>query len=124
MKVVPAPELLGTPRTPPAKPHSAPAASPEPVKVEKATEPILAPELSEDQLATAKIETQRSLIVAERNLARTQGKQLQAAQTDLVSKIRGFMEASREAMKNGDWPRAGSLAKKAEVLSQEFAEGL
>jgi len=122
MEIVPIPEQFGVPRNPPARPHVASAPAPEPKKVEKASEPIIAPGISDDQLAAAKIETQHSLIVAERNLATTQGKPLSAAQGDLVSKIRGFMDASREAMNSGDWPRARSLAKKAEVLSQEFTE--
>jgi len=42
----------------------------------------------------------------------------------LASKVRGFMEAAREAMKDSDWERAKTMAKKAEVLSRELARGL
>jgi hypothetical protein len=118
------PERLGPPRNPPARPHVAAAPAPEPQPTERGAEPIIAPELSDDQVATAKIETQRSLLVANRNLALTQGKRLNSAQGDLASKVRGFMETSRDAMKNGDWPRARNSAKKAEVLSQELANSL
>ena len=118
------PERLGTQRNPPARPHVAAAPTPEPQPAERGAEPIIAPELSDDQVATAKIETHRSLIVADRNLALTQGKRLNSAQGDLASKVRGFMETSRDAMKNGDWPRARNSAKKAEVLSQELANSL
>jgi len=72
-------------------------------------------------LSAAKSDTQQSLIVAERNLSLVQGKRLNATQQDLVSKIRGFVESAREAMKENDWQRARSQAKKAEVLSKEFA---
>jgi hypothetical protein len=91
------------------------------VAAEKSREPTIAPELSDEQLSAAKSETQQSLIVAERNLSLVQGKPLGSAQQDLVSKIRGFMDSAREARKENDWQRARSQAKKAEVLSKEFA---
>ena len=116
--------LGGAPRNPPPRPRVAPTPAPEPAKEEKLAEPLISPELSDEQLAAAKIETQRSLNAAEQNLALTQGRQLNAAQEDVTSKIRGFVDASREAMKNGDWPRARNSAKKAEVLSQELANSL
>jgi len=34
------------------------------------------------------------------------------------------MDAAREAMGIGDWERATNMARKAEVLSEELAEGL
>jgi hypothetical protein len=82
------------------------------------------PELSTGELETAKADAQASLDAAERNLSATRGKALNAAQADLASKIRGFMDAAREAMRNGDWQRATNMAKKAEVLARELAEGL
>jgi hypothetical protein len=111
---------LVVPRAAPARPHVAPAPASEPPAAERPPEPIIAPELSDEQLSAAKLETQQSLIVAERNLGLTQGKTLNAAQQDLVSKIRGFIDSAREAMKGNDWQRARSQAKKAEVLSKEF----
>jgi hypothetical protein len=111
---------LVVPRSAPARPRVAAAPAPGPATVEKPPEPIIAPELSDEQLSAAKLETQQSLIVAERNLGLTQGKTLNAAQQDLVSKIRGFVDSAREAMKGNDWQRARSQAKKAEVLSKEF----
>jgi hypothetical protein len=54
-------------------------------------------------------------------LARISGKSLNAAQKDLESKARSFMDTAREAIRNGDWPRAQNLAKKADVLSRELA---
>lgn len=72
----------------------------------------------------AKAETQHSLEIAEWNLAQTQGKKLNTAQEDVASKIRGFMETSRDAMKDSDWQRAKNLAKKAEVLSHELVANL
>jgi hypothetical protein len=115
-----APRLVA-PRPAPPRPHAAAAPAPGPAATEKPPEPIIAPELSDEQLSAAKLDTQRSLIVAERNLGLVQGRPLNAAQQDLVSKIRGFVDSAREAMKENDWQRARSQAKKAEVLSREFA---
>ena len=61
-----------------------------------------------------------SVSAAERNLASVRGKNLNAAQSDLVSKIEGFLKDARDAAKAGDWVRARSLAKKAQVLSEEL----
>ncbi|HTB94887.1 MAG TPA: hypothetical protein VK728_18785 [Candidatus Sulfotelmatobacter sp.] len=118
MELVP---RLVVPRSAPARPRVALAPAPGPATAEQPPEPTIAPELSDEQLSAAKQETQQSLIVAERNLALTQGKPLNVAQRDLVSKIRGFVDSAREAMKENDWQRARSQAKKAEVLSREFA---
>ncbi len=115
-----APRLVA-PRVAPARPRVATAPAPGgPVTAEKPREPIIAPELSEEQLSAAQSETQQSLSVAERNLGLVQGKSLNSAQQDLVSKIRGFVDSAREAMNQNDWQRARSQAKKAEVLSREF----
>jgi len=80
----------------------------------------MAPELTDAQLSVAKSATEKSLDIAERNLNSAKGRNLNTAQQDLVSKIRGFMDSAREAVKNNDWPRAQIEARKAEVLSQEI----
>ena len=112
---------LVVPRSAPPKPRVASASTPGTTTVEKSQDATIAPELSDEQLSAAKSDTQQSLLVAERNLGLVQGKNLNAAQQDLVSKIRGFVESAREAMKENDWQRARTHAKKAEVLSKEFA---
>jgi hypothetical protein len=114
------PPRLVNPRNGPAKPHVAPTAPAEPPPVEKASEPLLLPELTPEQLNEAKTETQQSLDAAEAKLAQTKGKQLNATQEDVASKVRGFMDTAREAMRNGDWMRAKNHAKKAEVLAQQL----
>ncbi len=118
------PVRLGPPRNPPARPKVAASPTTEPATAGKPNEPSIVPELSTGELEAAKADTQASLDAAQRNLAATRGKALNAAQADLASKIRGFMEAAREAMRNSDWQRATNMAKKAEVLSRELAEGL
>ena len=60
--------------------------------------------------------------VAEKNLQQTSGKQLNAAQQDLVGKIRSFLSQSRDASKDGDWVRAQNLAQKARLLSDELID--
>ena len=122
--LTPMPARLGPPRNPPARPKVAASPATEPVTAGKPSEPAIAPELSTGELAAAKADALASLDAAERNLAATRGKALNAAQADLASKIRGFMDAAREAMRNNDWQRATNMAKKAEVLARELAEGL
>jgi hypothetical protein len=53
-----------------------------------------------------------------------QGKTLNPAQTDMSNKVKNFMSDAREAAHNGDWTRARSLARKAQVLSEELARSL
>ena len=114
------PPRLAPVRSGPARPHVAPAPPAEPAPAEKSAEPLILPDLTEEQLNAAKTETQQSLETAESKLAQTQGRRLNATQEDVASKVRGFMESAREAMKNGDWVRAKNQAKKAEVLAQQL----
>ncbi len=115
-----APELAAPPSGP-ARPHVVYVQPAEhPVVEEKPVDPVILPELTSEQRTAAQTDTQHSLDVAEKNLSETQGKKLNEAQLDVVSKVRGFMEAAREAGKNADWQRARNLAKKAEVLSSEL----
>jgi len=122
VEAAPMPALLGAPRNPPARPKvAAVAAQP---SAEKPSEPEIVPDLSSGETEAAKADALASLNVAERNLGATKGKALNAAQADLASKVRGFMKAAREAMKDSDWEQAKTMAKKAEVLSRELAGGL
>jgi hypothetical protein len=118
------PPRFVAPRSAPPRPHVAAAPAAGPAAVEKPADPIIVPDLTTEQFNAAKAETQHSLDLAESNLAQSQGKKLNAAQEDVVSKIHGFMETSREAMKSSDWLRAKNLAKKAEVLSHELLVNL
>jgi hypothetical protein len=88
---------------------------------EKQESPAIAPSLSAQETAVAQQQTSESLGIAEKNLASTRGKNLNAAQSDLVSKILSFMKDAREAAQLTDWGRARGLAKKAQVLSEELA---
>jgi hypothetical protein len=113
---------LGAVRTPPRPRVATPPSSPS--TTEKPAETLILPELSPEQMVAAKAETQHSLDTAEENLTRSQGRTLSPAQKDLESKARSFMDTAREAMREGDLPRAQNFAKKAEVLSRELAASL
>ncbi len=92
--------------------------------VEKLESPTLAPPISPQESALARQQAKQSLDIAEKNLALARGKNLNAVQTDLVSKISSFIKDAREATQSADWSRARSLAKKAQVLSEELADSL
>jgi hypothetical protein len=82
------------------------------------------PELSSAELDAAQAETQQNLDTMTKNLTAASGRSLNASQQDLMSKVRGFAESAREAMRSGDWLRAKNLSKKAEVLSEELVDSL
>jgi len=90
----------------------------------EAPAPVIATQLTPQETSVAQQQTNQSLKVAEKNLQSASGKNLNAAQTDLVSKIKGFIKDAREAAQAGDWSRARSLAKKAQVLSEELVGSL
>lgn len=117
---LPAAPQIGSSHFQPARPHVA-ATVPEHTEVDKHTEPMIAPEVPSEELKQAQAETQRNLEQAEKNLAMTEGKSLNPAQQDIVSKVKGFADSAREAMKNGDWVRAKSLSSKAEALAEQLA---
>lgn len=107
----------------PAKPHVVAPTAPEPAETDKPV-PTIAPEVTTEEMITAKAATQHSLDIAEKGLTMAQGKKLNPTQADLASKVRGFADNAREAMRSGDWERAKNLAKKAELLSQQLTASL
>jgi hypothetical protein len=119
MEALPAPTLIG-PNRQPAKPRVAAPAAQERTGVDKHREPTIAPEVPTEELKAAQAETRRNLDLAEKNLAMAQGKNLNATQQDIVSKVRGFADNAREAMRSGDWVKAKNLSSKAEVLAEEL----
>jgi hypothetical protein len=118
-----APELV-TVRSVPTRPRVIATPVAGPTKLGKEPEPSIAPEVSGAETDEAKVETQQNLDSIERNLTAASGKSLNATQQDLASKVRGFAENAREAIRTGDWLRAKNLSKKAEVLSEELASSL
>jgi hypothetical protein len=86
--------------------------------------PQISPQLSPDDQASYARKTGDDIAAAEKNLGQASGKQLSAAQQDLVEKIRSFVSESRDASKGGDWARAQNLAQKARLLSIELLNSL
>lgn len=123
---VPAPpEPLAVTRTGPARPHlPAPAMNRGDTPPAKLDVPPIVPELSAQESNDLQRQTELSLGNAERNIAAASRKPLNATQSDLASKVRGFISDAHEAGRVGDWPRARDLAKKAQVLSEELANSL
>jgi len=110
----------------PARPH-VPATAHAPGNNEVATkpeQPSITPQLPPAEAQALQQQMDKSVSAAERNLAATNGKSLNTAQSDLASKVRSFLADSREAAKEGDLRRANNLAKKAQVLSEELAGSL
>src|SRR5215471_6323706 len=110
----------------PAPPRSRPPLQPSTAasEVGKADGPLIVPQVSADESAAAQQEVNASLAAAERNLEAVRGRTFNAAQTDIANKTRGFVAEAREAARSGDWSRARSLAKKAQVLSEELGRSL
>jgi len=62
------------------------------------------------------------LAVADRNLKKIAGQTLTANQQDMVNQIHQFIEQSKTATAAGDLDRAGTLAWKAQLLSEELVK--
>jgi hypothetical protein len=82
---------------------------------------MISPQLTPQESTVAQQQANQSLGIAEKNLESVRGKKLNPTQSDLVSKITGFIKDAHEAAKIADWNRARSMAKKAQVLSEELA---
>jgi hypothetical protein len=120
----PPPSPLNAGRSGPWRPQTAASAAAERETPEKAAQPLLAPQLSEEETKASRQQTADSLDRAEHNLQAIRGRTLTAAQTDLASKVHSFVVEARSAASQGDWLRATALAKKAQVLSEELASSL
>ena len=120
--VLPAhPKPLPKPPKPASEPATESAAEQSP---SRPPAPQISPQLSADDQAAYQRRTSDDIAAAEKNLHSADGKQLSAAQQDLVEKIRSFLLQSRDASKSGDLTRAQNLAQKARLLSVELANSL
>lgn len=116
---IPATKAAPNPRKPPEPPVEAAAETPS-----RRTAPVISPQLSPGDQASYERKTGEDVGVAEKNLQGAQGKQLNAAQQDIVDKVRSFLAQARDASKSGDWARAQNLAQKARALSVELVNSL
>jgi outer membrane biosynthesis protein TonB len=112
----PLPAKRPAPRPRPAQPETADPVPPKPAP------PQISPQLSARDLAAAKSNTNSNMQTAEKNVQLANGRQLAAAQKDLVEKINGFLGQAREAIAADDYVRAQNLAEKARVLSTELVK--
>jgi outer membrane murein-binding lipoprotein Lpp len=122
LELPPPPPLLAV-HTAPARPRVAPAPAAEST-AERPEAPVIAPQMSDAEASAARQQMTSSISEAEKNLARSQGRTLNATQSDLATKIRQFIGDAQSASREGDWTRARSLATKAQVLSEELAASL
>jgi hypothetical protein len=112
---------------PPPPPHRQPAEASSDTQAEQPARtppPQISPQLSPGDQASMRRSTGEDAIVAQKNLLQANGKVLNAAQRDLLEKIRSFLAQSDEAGKSGDWSRAQTLAQKARLLSVELVDSL
>jgi hypothetical protein len=119
----PPPSRLAVARQP-ARPRVAAQPAPESSGNAKGDAPLLAPQLSEQEIAAAQQQMNDSIAITQKNLFSAKGHKLNSTQSDLASKVNSFLQESRDAAKDGDWTRAKNLAKKAQVLSEELADSL
>ncbi len=119
------PSRMMTPHSAPPRPRGPAATSAGAgAESERSESSLITPQLSAEETVVAQQQTNASLSIAEKNLQSARGKRLNAAQTDLVSKIRGFLKDAREAAQVADWARARGLSKKAQVLSEALVTSL
>jgi len=112
---------------PPPPPHRQPAEASSDTTAEQPARtppPQISPQLSPGDQASLRHSTGEDASVAQKNLQQANGKVLNAAQRDLLEKIRSFLAQSDEAGKSGDWSRAQTLAQKARLLSVELVDSL
>jgi hypothetical protein len=117
------PPVVTLPKPKPAPPKPSTGQSTTETANEESSRPIapqITPEVSASDQEILKRRTDDDTNVAQQNLHQTDGKQLSAAQKDLVEKISSFLSESRDASKAGDWARAQNLAQKARSLSAEL----
>lgn len=108
----------------PVRPRVPAQPAPETVESSKPSAPLLEPELTPQELASAQHQMNESIAIAQKNLAAAKGRHLNPTQADLTSKVTSFLQESKQAVHDGDWTRARNLAKKAQVLSEELAASL
>ena len=118
-----APPVNPTPKPAPHKTAPAPKENSEPAAAKPAA-PQISPQLTPADQVAYEQKTNEDIAAAEKNLQKAYGRELSAAQHDLVEKIRGFIGQAREAGRELDWVRARNLAQKADVLSVELANSL
>jgi hypothetical protein len=86
----------------------------------KPTAPVILPQLSAGDTIAYESQTKDDIKAAQDNLGKATGRQLSAAQSDLVQKIQGYLKDSLAAGEERDWFRAQQLSQKARRVSDEL----
>jgi len=80
----------------------------------------LVPGMTPEEASRQRQKTEEMLASAEDNLRQLDERSLNSSQQDTVGQVRNYMEGSRAALKDGDTPRAHTLALKARLLSEDL----
>jgi hypothetical protein len=123
LELPPLPSPLSPVRQP-VRPRAPVQLAPETTESRKPSAPLLEPELTPQEVASAQRQMNESIAIAQKNLDAAKGRSLNPTQADLTSKVTSFLQESKQAVHDGDWTRAKNLAKKAQVLSEELAASL
>jgi hypothetical protein len=108
------------PAPPPAKHATEPVTETASEQNTKPTAPLILPQLSAGDTQAYENQTKDDIHAAQDNLGKATGRQLSAAQSDLVQKIQGYLKDSLAAGQEGDWFRAQQLSQKARRVSDEL----
>ncbi len=124
----PAKQPAANPATKPAPRRPAPSPKENSDQTQNQPQKPAAPQMSQQLSPADQVVYQRNtngdIAAAEKNLQQVKGREINAAQHDLVEKIQGFLTQARDAIRESDWVRARNLAQKAFVLSVELANSL
>jgi len=82
----------------------------------------IAPDISPAESARQRQEAEQSLGSTDVQLKQLTGRTLNAQQQESVAQIRNYIQGARSALKEGDVRRAGTLAEKAHLLSDDLVK--
>ena len=119
------------PSTPPAELNPKPetpkrpeTSSPQPAQPERPSAPQISPQISPSDQSQLQQQANQLITSTQQNLHRSDGRQLNSTQKDMVDKIRGFLAQAQDAITTADWERAKKLSDKAYLLSLELVKTL
>ena len=102
-------------------PRPLPKMQPDKLPASRPAAPQISPQISPGDQATFQRKTETTSTLPAQSQSDLVGKQLSAAQLDLVEKIKSFVGQSNEASKTGDWARAQNLSQKARCFPPSWS---
>jgi hypothetical protein len=89
-----------------------------------ASEPLaqIVPGITQEEASHQRQNSEQLLTSTEANLKQLAGRTLTATQQETIGQIRHYMDGARSALKDGDTPRAHTLALKAHLLSDDLVK--